>query len=303
MSLCIAYITSRLKPNIRWFYDSLRRQNGAIDQIVVVDGFADTPGRNEEFTCDFTKDFVHTTPKPTVWQGKHKLTREDWWAVANARNTALCLCRCDWIALVDDRCVLLAGWLHAVKEAMAGNYAVFGSYEKRRNMIVEKGLVKDLGEPDGQDVREATILTHRRGETPAFCPGDWSFGCNLALPLNWALHVNGYDETCDGISMEDAMFGRMLENNRFALKYDRWMKVMQDRTPGETGPVMVRKDKGVSPNDKSHALLKRLWDKKRSTHQWNLSLIREARLKGFPWPVPKQPIRDWYDNQPISEMT
>lgn len=302
MSLCVAYITSRHEPRIEWFYDSLRRQNGQIDQMIVVDTFADMENRKHNFQCDFSKDFTHTAPKPTVWQGKHKLTKENWWAVSNARNTALCLCRCDWIALVDDRCVLLPGWLNAVKQAIKENYAVFGSYEKRWHMRVENGVIKESGKPDAADVREDTILKHRNAETPASCPGDWSFGCNLALPLKWALQVNGYDETCDGISMEDTLFGRMLENNRYDMKYDRWMKVIQDRTPGETGPAMIRKDKGVSPNDKSHALLKKLWNATRATHPWNLWKLRESALRGLSWPIPKQPDKDWYDGQPLKEM-
>lgn len=246
-------------------------------------------------------------PKPTVWQGKHRLTKDDWWAAANARNTAIALCKTDWIAFVDDRSVLAPTWLEAVVAAMDGNYAVCGPYEKRVGMTVENGYIKNGGIITGQDNRLAYVTQHwtdprHKLTNPYDCPGNWWYGCSTALPLEWALQVGGYDETCDGLSGEDYVFGLMLQNNRFPIKYDTRMAIVEDRTADKLGPTMIRRDKGTSPDDKSHELLNMLRDQREAQHGFDLRKLRAAVLAGNPWPKPWGPTKDFYDGQPLSEM-
>jgi hypothetical protein len=243
------------------------------------------------------------SPKPTVWQGKHRLTKDDWWAMSNARNTAICYCETQWIAFLDDRCVLMPGWLSAVKDAMRGGYAVCGTYEKVSNLVVLSGRVSTYD----QQRNENGILTgvdsrDFHGQYPVRAPGQWFFGGSVAAPLEWMLNINGYDETCDGLSMEDVICGLMLENNNYPICYDPRMKILEDRTPGVGAHNMIRKDKGVSPNDKSHAMLNMLRGLRRSMHQWDLSEIRQTVLAGGAFPIPEGPKRDWYDGQLLSEM-
>ena len=117
MSLTVCCVTARKWPRLEWLMDSLRRQKapGEDVKILVVDAHCEEPAAG---------DLALAPPKPTVWQGPHRLTRRDHWAAANARNTGICLCRTDWIAFVDDRSVLVSTWLEAVRDAMAGGYAV-----------------------------------------------------------------------------------------------------------------------------------------------------------------------------------
>src|SRR5262245_32444690 len=143
-SLTIAYCTSRSQSRLEWFFDSLRNQlQGDPIKIIVVD-FYQTALHRDANAFGFTATL--TPPKPSVSQGSHRLTKEDWWAKSNAMNTAICLCETDFIAFVDDRCVLAETWLGAVQRAMNNEYAVCGAYEKRANMKVENGVVIEEGE-------------------------------------------------------------------------------------------------------------------------------------------------------------
>lgn len=299
MSLTICYTTSRKTPMFRWFVDSLKNQLQSRDglSIIVVD-FHAREGRHEEklLLSDLGVDWTWTACKPCVWQGDYKLTKDEWWAKSAYLNTAICLCETDWIAFVDDRSVLLPGWLDSVKEAMAGNYAVCGAYEKRHNMTVENGVIRHGGTITGVDPRT-------RGDARAAkAPGQWWFGCNNAMPLEWALRINGYDESCDSLGMEDVLFGQMMELSGFPIKYDGRMKIVEDRTPDQSESFVKRTDKGISPNDKSHALLKRVAGKKEATHHWNFRELRKWGLRDVNFPIPTEPTTDWYDGKPLSEF-
>lgn len=300
-SLTIAYITARKEPEFHWFFQSLINQKrGRQHNLIIVDFYCPKFERNGPI--------IHTEPKPTVWQGKSRKTKADWWAASNARNTAICLCETDWIAMLDDRCVLMPNWLDAVERAMAGNYAVCGPYEKRHNMTVENGVIKNGGIITGEDSRLKYVKDyytdpkhHMTNPYPAH-PG-WWFGCSTATPLEWALNVNGYPEDADGMGSEDYLFGHLLHNNGYPMKYDTEMMIVEDRTPERLGTEMKRTDKGVSPNDKSHAILKRYESQRQSQHPFNLRTIHNAVLNCQPFPEPTWPVTDWYDGQPVCEMT
>lgn len=300
MTLTICYYTSRRFPEVQWFFDSLKYQQVPSDdvRIVIVDAFAEEDERRVQFRSLAHQDFIHVLPKPNVWQGKHRLTREDWWAISNARNTGICYAPDGWISWVDDRSVLVPTWFSAVRQAMNGGYAVAGAYEKRHNMVVENGEIKDMGTLSGEDPRQGDP------NTPVRCHGSYWYGGTSALPVEWALAVNGVDETCDSLGLEDNLFGAMLENNGFPIKYDVRMKVVEDRTPGasQESSMFKRTDKGQSPKDKSHALLYKLRGLSRACHNWDLREVRNNVLAGQSFPIPHGPTHDWYDGQPLSEM-
>lgn len=301
MTLTIAYISGREAPYFDWFMTGLNRQlNGREAQVLFISPFVagDCPPRRlvEFVTTDEKFSMVEICrPKPTVWQGRERLTKEDYWAVSNARNTAICLARGNYIVFVDDRCILGPQWMDSVLEAVKGNYAVAGTYTKYHGLKPDGSFEK----VDGEDHR---IKLSKGGP----CAGQWFFGCSCGLPLEWALSVNGYDEDCDGMGYEDCFFGIMLEKHGYPIRFDPRMAVLQDRTPGTSGPYYKRVDKGTSPNDKSHAMV-RLVDNGRTKapNYFGEGGIRAMRLKvlaGEPFPVMKIPEHDWFDHQPISEM-
>lgn len=305
MRLTIAYITSRRNPNITWFSESLVAQaKGRLTLLVIDSNLSvrrDSLQQDDPIVTVFRTlgrsngiDVTETIPKPTIWQGPHRITKEDWWSKSNALNTAICLCETEWIAFVDDRSVLMPGWLNCIKEAMRENYAVVGTYAKHANLKVENGVITDMGTVLGVDHRPQT-----GGPYPT---KDW-YGGHGALPLEWCLRVNGFSEDlCDGLGSEDSMFGVTLHNSGYPIRYDPRMKIIEDRTPGEIDGALKRADKGISPLDKSHRIVEILRDKTSSQNSFDIRNLRDRVLSGEPFPPPSASHFDWFDNQPISEM-
>jgi len=196
--LTIVYVTSRKEPKLEWFYQSLIRQlDGREMTVWVIDSNLD---------CDFAwyavdagVDFLphgyyltvqKSRPKPTIWQGEHRITSTDWWAKSNALNTGICRCKTEWIAFVDDRSILMPQWLWCIEQAMIGNYAVCGRYEKRANVKVVDGVISAPGE---------LLRADHRADLDYAQPTEHWFGGHCALPLEWCLAVNGYPEVCDSL--------------------------------------------------------------------------------------------------------
>jgi hypothetical protein len=302
MRLTIAYCTGRKEPRLDWMVQSLRPQLRKDDQIYlhVIDALAHT-GRT-------TRDMMggrlinvelagyrHTPPKPNIWQGMHRITPCDFWAMSNARNTGFVYCQTDWIAFLDDRCVLEPTWLQGVRDAMAGMYIVAGAYEKRTG-INDDGTG---GERFAQDNRYESVGD--AGHPNA--PGQWLYGCTFALPLESALTVNGFEEGCDWLSAEDYIFGLNLRNAGYRIDYVPTMKIIEDRSPG-TENFYRRDDKGVSPNDKSHAALARFGQRKRTEFTPDLRELRARLASGMalPIPDPNADHKDWYDGQLVRDI-
>ena len=294
-SITVAFITSRVDAKISWFLDSLARQSDDRLKILIVDFYAET----RPIYGPIRFDIRVVSPKPCIWQGKHAITKTAWWAKSNAMNTAIILCQTEWIAFVDDRCALAPGWLNCVKEAMEGNYAVCGSYEKRANMKVENGEIVDMGEFLGQDDRE-------QAGHPVDGK-DW-YGGSCAIPLEWCLAVNGFSEDlCDGLGSEDSMFGKVLRYAGFPFKYDSRMRLIQDRTPGQLDGALKRADKNPDKGfeAKSWQIVKAFWHKTSSQNSYDIRQHRARVQAGEDlWSImPSASHYDWYDGQPISEMT
>lgn len=303
MQHTICLITSRDEPKFDWLFDSLHPQvlPGDEIEIIIVDG-----QRNKRTITSDDFTVRHLPVKPNVWQGASRLTKEEWWSAAASRNTGICACRTEWISFLDDRCILSPNWLQCVREAQQNGYGMFGSYEKRKNVkvaLVDDDYYIPSGEITGEDSRADYVKKHRGNAAPVKCPGEWSFGCNITVPLEWCLAIGGFEEEhCDGLSMEDVIFGKMLENAGYPLFYDHRALMTEDRTPGETGPVMIRKDKGITPNDKSHAALHKLSPLKYTLNNFDIRQVRADVLAGKPFPPPAGSAVDWYDGQPLSEM-
>ena len=295
MRLTIAFITGRPAPHLDWLLESLAPQVVASDEIRVL--VIDSRGRTAEALGVLPRygqwaPRVHVAlPKPTPWQGAHRITKADWWAKSSAMNTAIVLCETDYIVFVDDCCRVGPKWLEAVRRGERKRLSVLaGTYDK----IERGGITED----------------HRRILSPQGkqdCGGGWLYGCTFALPLEWALEVNGAEEGCDGMGTEDYIFGFMLSNNGHRIDFVSDMAVTQERdeisVPGVPSIRLRRTDKGVPPNDKSHCALARFRPRKRTEFSPDLRALRSARAAGkLVWPVPDPDMRDWFDQELVRTM-
>lgn len=308
-SLTICFTTARDHPEIGWFLESLAPQihhPPPLVDILIIDRLMPEKEVTDRYPVGISH-FTAVRPKPTIWQGKYRITKEEWWSAGSARNTGIALCQTDYIAFLDDRCVLAPTWMEAVRDAMDYHYAVVGPYEKRIGMEVQNGVVTSPGTLIGEDDRIKYCKEHyepKGMKSPWKADRAWWYGCSTALPLQWALEVNGFPEDyCNGTGYEDSPFGVMLHNNGRPFYLDERMKIIEDRTPDKSGPVLRRTDKGISPNDKSHAIQKHFMDAKTSGNSYDLRALRERVLKGEPFPPPTESKIDWYDGQEIAEMT
>lgn len=306
--LTVCYMTNRRNCQFEWFRDSLAREcNNDFKEIklVVVDFHADAPGRLAEIRPPSgLTNFVHTAPKPTVWQGRHRLTKVDYFAASNARNTAICYAEDGWIAFVDDLSVLLPGWLDRIREAMAGWYIVLGAYAKVKNLVVRNGVVESYDEHSGgRDSRWG------RGSDsgPVEIDGGAMFGCSLAAPVSAFLDTNGFDEDCDSLGSEDYICGIALEQNGYKLRYDRRMMTFESEEHHHIDPSFKRVDMGVSPDDKSHAILHlaKSGQRKKFPNYFGpggLPELRQHILRGGSFPVNLNPRHCWFSGKPVEEF-
>ena len=120
--LTIAYMTHRKEPLIGWFFDSLDNELGGQYEgvkVVVVDFYAqpcdgwteeDVEKRKAKFVELSKTDVLHVPPKPSVWQGPHRLTKVNYFAASSARNTAICLAEDGYVVFMDDLSVIMPGW-------------------------------------------------------------------------------------------------------------------------------------------------------------------------------------------------
>lgn len=320
--LTIAYMTNRRDCRIEWFFDSLWlqwKENKIPIRLVAIDFWADRPSRKEEFAFKadaFVKEgveFIHVTPKPTVWQGQYRITSRDYFAAANARNTAICLAPDGYLAYVDDLSVLLPAWLSRVQKAMDGGYVALGTYEKVRALKVEEGeIIAHESTPHGQDSRIVYSRKQYAHQTvlPELipCSGSWFFGCSIAAPLQSFLTINGWDENCDSCGAEDYPCGYMIERAGYKLYLDPAMKTLESEELHFIEQPFLRIDK---PNikgqrDGSNAYLKMLLGGiKRAPNYFpegGIVAERERVLAGEPFTITQIPQHDWRDGQPLTDM-
>jgi hypothetical protein len=309
--LTIAYFTSRKNPAIQWFFDSLRRETGGDFhgiRVVIVDVWQREREWNDshQLIHDLGGEYFHVTPKPTVWQGEHRLTKEDWFAASNARNTAVCLAPDGWIAFVDDVSVLLPGWLKHVREAMAGDQktVTLGAYRKVKDLVVDNGTVTSFTDhPGGHDVR----FPHGSDDAPVDCVPNWLFGCSLVAPVQAFIEINGWPEAwCDGMSFEDVICGIMLSKKGYRFRYCRSMMTYESEEMHAQLPVMKRSDYGVSPNDKSHAVL-HMAQQGNGWHpnyfgEEGIAGLRQRVLAGEKFPIVQCPEHEFFTATPLRDL-
>jgi glycosyltransferase involved in cell wall biosynthesis len=300
MMLTIAYMTNRRNPRFEWFVDSLTRQSrGHEFELLVIDFYA---GERDlaEYARSKGMDAKSHAPKPTVWQGPHRLTKADYFAASNARNTAICLARGDYIVFADDLSVLTPSWFSRVIRAASGGYVVCGAYEKALELVVEEGvIINKRHHPPGTDAR----LRHQPTFDP--CPSNWFYGCSCGAPVEAFIKINGYPEICDGMGYEDAVTGDALKNSGHSLQYDPEMMTVESEEGHHEDKPFIRDDPGKSPNDKSHALLNICRGLARFDNYFGPAGIRGLRVlvqAGEPFPVVQIPEHEWFTGRRLRDL-
>ena len=289
MRATIVYQTSRRDPRLDWIIDDLHLQSHRDDQIelIVVDALGRPAAEIGYRPIPAVVRLIEATPKPNLWQGPQRVTSRDWWAVSNARNTGAVLCGTDYLVFLDDRCHLGDGWLATVRQG-----------ERERESVVAGSYSKF---EDGKASVDHRLRAFPHGRHN--CGGGWLYGCNFALPLAWYLDVNGHEEGCDGLSGEDYIMGLMLANQGRRIDFRPELFSRQDR-PASATHGFARRDKGVSPDDKSHAALERFGKRMRTEFTPDLRELRGRVARGEAFPDVDRTIEhvDWYDGQPIRDM-
>jgi hypothetical protein len=151
--ISIIFITFRENCKFEWFIQSLMNQCNKINffliQIIIVDGFLQYLNNEKEqerrtyFSnlIDSKFDFIHIEPKPTHWQGRYKVTKNDYFAAANTRNTGVCYAKHPYIAFHDDLGCPSQTWLNSILFAMSKNLIQCGAYTKAFDMKVDNGIL------------------------------------------------------------------------------------------------------------------------------------------------------------------
>jgi hypothetical protein len=318
----IVFATGREEPSFDWFADGLARQLGDGDdvRVIVVDAYF-SPERGRRFARDARGRFAlrHVAPKPTPWQGPHRLTRAEYFAAASARNTGLVHARAPYVVFVDDCSVPLPGWWDGMKRAAAAGEIVTGAYRRALTMRVEAGLLVDarLNEaradarwPYGDDARPRPVA------------GNHLYTPSMGAPRERLLAINGFDEMCDSIACEDWQLGVRLANAGEAILYDRSMITVECEDRQRAGRPLLRVDPEL-PADAYMARLAEFGVHRRTvagrhcctamiadivygtrsgaTHgnYYHLETLTEARL---PDTIRRFPARRWFDDVPLAAL-
>lgn len=306
MNVTVCYMTNRRDCRFEWFHSTLLRQMGGerLCKLVVVDFYADERPAEQKALAD-----VWTTPKPTVWQGPHRLTSVDYFAPSNARNTALCFADDGYVVFVDDLSALLPGWWDIVRDEAENDRqrVVLGRYAKVVDLRVEDGEIAGWTPwPSGVDHRYNPDL----GPVLVTATGGWLYGASVCLPVEAMLQINGFDEDCDSMGGEDYAAGIMLENRGWPIVYHQGMVTYEDEMlhHAETPFKRIIKHKGpgsrFTERDASlHYLnLVKYRGRDRAPNYCDLRALRESILAGGSFPISQIPEHDWRDGQPLREM-
>jgi hypothetical protein len=316
MKYTIVYITNRLEPLLHWTLDSLALEIPADErsdvQFVVVDKYGDDLGRKKWVRFQLVDKldgckFVHTTVKPNVWCGKHRLTSADYFAASNYRNTGILLAEAPHIAFLDDLSVVCGGWWDHVKQSNADQEVYLGTYDKHRHMYVDQGvLLSSDPHSIAEDTRRQKLQPGTKDPIP--CTGSWMYGCSFACPTEALLQVNGFDEDCDSMGSEDYITGILMEKKGWKFKFCQGMKTIESDYHHELGKIAVRVIKPMGDTDASHVVLNSVMNGskvKSSFYSNKYSDIREARdyvLQTGKLPECSIPEHDWRDGTLISKM-
>lgn len=303
--LTICYLTSRQDPKLIWWLDSLANQLHELGDIklkIVVVSFYKLDISEQFLQLAARNDILFVQPKPCVWQGEHRLTKEDFFAASNARNTGLCLAPDGWIVYCDDLSVLSPEWVKNVRQSMTWNGVTLGAYKKVKDLVVERGIIKSFT-PYPQGVDSRWNMGSDGGSVNI--SGEFLYGCSLLAPVELLLQVGGWPEYADGMSFEDVLMGLAMSNCGIKFRYNRNMLTVESEEHHHLSKQFRRDDYGVSPADKSHSALNIARNGCRYHENYYLGGIRKMReevLSGKPFPIVGNPVNEWFTGKLLSEL-
>jgi len=309
VAFSVVYVTNRKDPKIAWFVDSFMRElDGDLAgiEVLVVAYFEDAVREAVKKAGAESWITVHP-PKPNVWQGEHKLTKKDWFAAANARNTGIALSRGHTIVFVDDLSAVVPGWWEWAKHACRNQCVCLGTYEKVRDLAVDSSGALTYDEAPnscGKDTR-LPMLPQPAEDTKAYpAVGGWLYGSSVACPIEFLLVINGFDEECNGIGTEDYIAGLMLDHMEFPLFICPGMKTVEDDKMHYVEKPFPRLNRGEGETDSAWTILKKVQGAERvvAPNVDNLRDLRDKVLAGEPFPIPTKPDKFWYDETPLKEL-
>lgn len=309
-NIAICYCTARRNSRVEWAVAALQRQLSEprhLDlnvQFIIISHHSDLPLPTIPSRLS---RFRFLQPMPNPWTGPFRVTRSDCFSPAVFRNTALCAADAPYIALLDDLSVPQPTWLDAVRNSMDHGRVTAGAYRKVKQLKVVDGIAESYEDyPPGTDNR----LAHTNG-LPIQCGGNWMYTASIAMPVEVLISVGGYCAEISGaMGFEDVLTGIALQNAGHPCWYDPKMLTLESEEAHFEEKPFFKTDKGVSPQDKSHAALRMVQNGMKyfenAMPPGGLRKVREDFLagKGWPWPHPHavQPRNDWFDNQPLSEV-
>ena len=318
----VVYATHRPEPHFDWFADSLAAQLGderAELEVIVVDGLAEDARRHAFESAVGDRFTVRVVPaKPTPWNGPYRLTGNEYYGAASARNTGIVCASAPYVVFQDDCSIVMPGWWAEAREAARTERIMAGACHGHRRMLVADGvLISSRAEPAGIDPRwrfgsDTDSVRIGGGEL-----GRGSFGA----PRARLVAINGFDELCDPIGGEIAQLGRRLELGGAALLYSRRMLALRslDRHHQD---VVRRLDKATDSADymeklaefgvsnrfydgtwtSSNLLLDLLFGTRQAAafgNDYELARLQEAGLVAI---GESFPLDHWFDGQPLAEM-
>jgi len=241
-NLTIVYVTCRREPMFQWFAETLISQypDGVVtDQIIFIDSFIHhEEGRIEKLAkiVDGRFCYTHTPPKPSIWRGKYRKTKSNFFDASSTRNTGIVLAENEHIVFVDDLSALADGWLNYHRKAAEDKVILCGAYDKVSDIVISSNKIVSY---------KANNLDHRGvsqvGNDNLKVSGGWVFGQNVSFPLEFLERVNGYDEFLARRGCEDCNIGVRMElaGYKDLIFYNKNCLIIEDEAMHSSGVNQV----------------------------------------------------------------
>jgi hypothetical protein len=231
-NLTIVYITCRREPMFQWFVETLISQypDGVVtDQIIFIDSFIHhEEGRTEKLAKIVNGRFgyTHTPPKPSIWRGKYRKTKSNFFDASATRNTGIILAENEHIVFVDDLSALADGWLSYHRKAAEDKVILCGAYDKVSDIVISSNKIVSYNSSNFDNRGNNQI-----GNQNLKIGGGGIFGQNVSFPFEFLERVNGYDEFFARRGCEDCNLGIRLEIAGYAdsMFYNKNCLIIEDK--------------------------------------------------------------------------